>query len=270
MAETSQSDVSGSGSESRSGPDPSIFSQTQRDLKNDPKQMKEMLADLSSQFRNFDDPATYCSLVDEALRQNTANFAVRFGMDHSEIATNLTSDNMRTLLANTAPENKNESVVTWMCVSPSVRRSGIRANPRRNIWSPTQNRDIVEAIAHKYKFSVRLGVTILGWDEARWQVTEKLKHPKTSSVGISRLGDHGRPRARRTFNPRAADPETVIPHPVAEARAAATRAGIQLPELHEEDLHMYKLLQEQYNYTTIDHGSNCMCCLGYCSRTLEC
>lgn len=127
----------------------------------------------------------------------------------------------------------------------------------RNIWSPTQNRDIVQAIAKNYKFSARLGVTILGWDEARWQVIEKLRHPKGSNPGVLRTGDHGRLRARRTLNPRNAVLETVIPSSVAERRAAAARAGQKVPELHDEDLHMYKLLQEQYNYTTIDHGSSC-------------
>lgn len=135
--------------------------------------------------------------------------------------------------------------------------SGLKTDCPRNIWSPTQNRDIVEAIAHKYKFSVRLGGTILGWDEARWQVIEKLKHPKDATPGGMRTGDHSRLRARRTFSPRTPEREFVIPHPVAERRAAAARAGKELPELHDEDLHMYKLLQEQYNYTTIDHGSNC-------------
>lgn len=100
-------------------------------------------------------------------------------------------------------------------------------------------------------------MTILGWDEARWQVIEKLRHPKGSNPGVLRTGDHGRLRARRTLNLRNAVLETVIPSSVAERRAAAARAGQEVPELHDEDLHMYKLLQEQYNYTTIDHGSNC-------------
>lgn len=86
---------------------------------------------------------------------------------------------------------------------------------------------------------------------------EKLKYPKGPNPGILKTGDHGRLRARRTLNPRNAELETVIPSSVAERRAAAARAGKELPELHDEDLHMYKLLQEQYNYTTIDHGSNC-------------
>lgn len=78
----------------------------------DPKSMKEVPADLSSQFRNFDDPETHRALVDEALGQNTANFAVRFGVHHSEIATNLNAADMQTLLQTS--EDKNESEVTWM------------------------------------------------------------------------------------------------------------------------------------------------------------
>lgn len=108
MAETSSSSSSsshGGGTES-SVPQP-------RDLKTDPKNMKEVLADLSSRFHDFDDPNTSRALVDEALDKNTANFAVRFGVDHSEIATNLHYDDMRTLLQ-TSADKKNESIVTWM------------------------------------------------------------------------------------------------------------------------------------------------------------
>lgn len=124
MAETSfSSSSSGSSTSSGAGPVnlPSCASDAcpessgpqQRDLQTDPKQIKEMLADLSSQFRNFDDARTYRELVDEALSQNTANFAVRFGVEDSEIATNLTCDNMRMLLQ-TSADKKNENVVTWM------------------------------------------------------------------------------------------------------------------------------------------------------------
>lgn len=114
MAEISSSSTSSSSSSGADGGDGAESNVPQpRDLKTDPKNMKEVLADLSSQFRNFDDPDTYRALADEALSQNTANFAVRFGVDHSEIATNLNCDDMCTLLY-TSADKKNESVVTWM------------------------------------------------------------------------------------------------------------------------------------------------------------
>lgn len=127
----------------------------------------------------------------------------------------------------------------------------------RNIWSPTENRELVAALAQKYKFSTRLGGTILGWDEARRQVNEKLKRSMQSTPGALKTADSGRPRKRRTFGVKVTDLEKAMTDPGAERRAAAARAGQLIPELHTEDLHMYKLLQEQYNYTTIDHGSNC-------------
>lgn len=118
MAETSSSSSSSSSSNSSGDGRGSVgaadpVNRGQRDLMTDPKNMKEMLDDLSSRFRNFDDPETYRGLVDEALSQNTANFAVRFGVDHSEIATNLKCDDMRTLLQSSV-DKKNESIITWM------------------------------------------------------------------------------------------------------------------------------------------------------------
>lgn len=42
-------------------------------------------------------------------------------------------------------------------------------------------------------------------------------------------------------------------------RVTSAAAAVQrlVGKIDEEDLDMYKLLQEQYNYTTIDHAPNC-------------
>lgn len=42
-------------------------------------------------------------------------------------------------------------------------------------------------------------------------------------------------------------------------RSTSAAAAVQkiVGQIDEEDLDMYKLLQEQYNYTTIDHAPNC-------------
>lgn len=122
-----------------------------------------------------------------------------------------------------------------------------------NIWSPLANVGIVKAIANKYKFSTRLQSSIIGWDEARRQVAEKL--PKKPIRKIVRPVD-ARPKPRRTFH-RPPDPERGAIDDGEASRRAAVAKDLGLDKLHQEDLHMYRLLQEQYNYTTIDHGSNC-------------
>lgn len=128
-----------------------------------------------------------------------------------------------------------------------------------NIWSPLDNIGTVKAIAAKYKFSTRLQGTIVGWDEAKRQVAEKIVKKPMPKVSVSGDVETTRqPRPRRTFHARSADdPEKGSVEDGEEARRFMVARSLGLDKLHQEDLHMYKLLQEQYNYTTIDHGSNC-------------
>lgn len=111
-------------------------------------------------------------------------------------------------------------------------------------------------IASKYKFSTRMLETILGWDLARAMVKESLRNEatQTKSVRYSRLpgGDAVSPKLRQSFR-RTPDPERAIARFGGPSRPAPP-PGL---EFHQDDIEMYKLLQEQYNYTTIDHGSNC-------------
>lgn len=78
----------------------------------DPKNAKEILTELSDKFHNFDDPQTYEVLMNDALKETTANFAVRFGVDKSEIAVNLNDQNLGALLQVQA-DDKND-LTTWM------------------------------------------------------------------------------------------------------------------------------------------------------------
>lgn len=78
----------------------------------DPKNAKEILTELSDKFHNFDDPTTYEILMNDALGETTANFAVRFGVDKAEIAVNLNEQDLGALLQVQAKE-KND-LTTWM------------------------------------------------------------------------------------------------------------------------------------------------------------
>lgn len=128
-----------------------------------------------------------------------------------------------------------------------------------NIWSPGSNRDVVKRIASQYKFSTRMLETILGWDLARAKVKESLHNDKIRRKSAQHTRSPGEdvqsPRFRPSFL-RSPDPEKGISirGGAAGAKPAAPSRGF-----HQEDIEMYKLLQSQYNYTTIDHGSNCKC-----------
>lgn len=79
---------------------------------NDPKNAKEILTELSDKFHNFDDVHSYEALMNDALQEDTANFAVRFGVDKSEIAINLNEQDLGALLQVQA-DDKND-LTTWM------------------------------------------------------------------------------------------------------------------------------------------------------------
>lgn len=114
----------------------------------------------------------------------------------------------------------------------------------------------MKRIASQYKFSTRMLETILGWDLARAMVKESVHNDKVRrrSTQHTRLPgeDVQSPRFRPSFL-RSPDPEKGI----STTRGATAAKPAPSRGFHQEDIEMYKLLQSQYNYTTIDHGSNC-------------
>ncbi|KAF7370024.1 putative adp-ribosylation factor protein [Mycena sanguinolenta] len=208
-----------------------------------PKSAKELLSEIFDQFHNFDARDECTHHLNEAISEKTANFAVRFGVDEAKIAINLPVQALQILLQVQA--ERKEDKVTWI-----------------NIWSPGKNRPIVDAIANKYKFSTRLRETITSWDSARRLVTHSLadQSPAKSAYASSRAADIGVPRLRRgkTFHHRTIDPEKGL----ARDRGAERRTAALEDEakgFHKEDLDMYRWIQSQYHYTTIDHGPSFIC-----------
>lgn len=92
-------------------------------------------------------------------------------------------------------------------------------------------------------------------------MAEKLPKSKRTPHRPLKLGDTAgaRLRSRRT-TARPSDVEKGIVNegqPHGRATVAAAAAQELVGQIDDEDLDMYKLLQEQYNYTTIDHAPNC-------------
>ncbi|CAN8099062.1 unnamed protein product [Discula destructiva] len=208
---------------------------------NDPKNAKQFEAELLNKFQKFDDKETYRRVVKDALSVKTNNFAVRFDADEADIAIDLDAQEVGALLQVQA-EMKVEKV-TWI-----------------NIWSPGRNEEVVRTIASKYKFSTRMQETILGWDLARATVKETLRNESIRQRPTRHVRRPGRnfqtPRSGHAFQ-NSFDPEKGISSSV-DASGAAPGAA-RSHKFHQEDIDMYKLLQEQYNYTTIDHGPNFVC-----------
>lgn len=78
----------------------------------DPKTARQILTELSDKFHKFDDADTYQQYVEQALSEQTSNFAVRFGVQEAEIAIGLNDQDVGALLQVQA-EGKEEKV-TWM------------------------------------------------------------------------------------------------------------------------------------------------------------
>lgn len=92
--------------------DPMDATSTRPAAQDDPKNAKEVLKELLDKFHDFDDVQSYEALMNDALEKDTANFAVRFGVDKSEIANNLNEQDLGALLQVQADE-KND-LTTWM------------------------------------------------------------------------------------------------------------------------------------------------------------
>lgn len=79
-----------------------------------PKTAKEITTELFSRFHDFDNPDTYEKYMDQATGVNTANFAVRFGVEKAEIAFDLEAQDLGALLQVQA-DNKDDTIAcTWM------------------------------------------------------------------------------------------------------------------------------------------------------------
>lgn len=96
--------------------------------------------------------------------------------------------------------------------------------------------------------------SILTWDNARQQLAERSSSCETAKQ------DHWHRLRSRTTAFRTPDPERGVADGIEARPAASQQPGGDLPKLNSEDLDMFKLLQGTYNYTTIDHGPDCMCC----------
>ncbi|KUI66233.1 hypothetical protein VM1G_02043 [Cytospora mali] len=202
----------------------------------DPVPVYEIRSEMYEMFRDFDDKKVYDEYLVNTIDEKTANFAVRFGADQARIATDLREQDVAALLDLDLGKREEENLpVTWI-----------------NIWSAAQNRDIVSRIAKRYKFSSRLGGSILAWDKARKEIAQH------ASRKNAKPEDHLKPRLRRTFH-RTQDLEKGPPNGQAERPTTSQGVDPFSEPFNPEDLKMYGLLQKTYNYTTIDHGSGFVC-----------
>ncbi|CAK7209678.1 hypothetical protein SCUCBS95973_000521 [Sporothrix curviconia] len=228
-------------------------------------------ADIRKVFRNFDDPAVYQETVDAAFTTSASNFVVEFGDNKAYIACNLSEDDAVSLLA--VPRSP-DTPVRWI-----------------NIWNPSKQRGVVQAIGQRYHFSRRLTRSIWAWDEVRKQLgASKHAHAGHSSqigrASQTGLGSVHRPSTSATRT--LADLEhglvelaavgassTLVSGFEDEAKLASIFAaqnvdGAAAPPPSRQgvaakntslagDLAVFKMMQDILNYTTIDQEKPFVC-----------
>ncbi|CAK7222676.1 hypothetical protein SBRCBS47491_004940 [Sporothrix bragantina] len=132
------------------------------------------------QMIDFDDPTVYDETINTAFSASASNFVVEFGDNKAHIVCNLTEGQAVKLL--NAPRHP-ETPVRWI-----------------NIWNPSKQRGVVEAIGRRYNFSRRLTRSIWAWDEVKKQLWaskhEVLHGGQQGHNGSHRKHHHGRSISR--------------------------------------------------------------------------
>ncbi|CAK7203328.1 hypothetical protein SEUCBS139899_006059 [Sporothrix eucalyptigena] len=214
---------------------------------------------LSDVFRDFDDRAIYDEAVDAAFAASASNFVIQFGDNKAEIACNLHENQVVQLLGKPRPLT---TPVRWI-----------------NIWNPSTQRGLIEAIGRRYHFSRRLTTSIWAWDG----VKDKLQESKHAGHGHPHKLHHERPGSRITHRPSTSN-RSVADLEAAIVASSARASGIDVegklgpsvfasPGFEDDarpaamadntrasgDLAVFKMMQGILNYTTIDQERLFVC-----------
>lgn len=215
-------------------------------------------------FRDFDRKEVYDEAANAAFAASASNFVVEFGNNTARVACNLNESQVKELLNEPL---SGATPVRWI-----------------NIWNPSTQRGIVEAIGSRYHFSKRLTMSIWAWDEVRKKLgdseqvvrKDKVQHPKLHRwrVLLPRTTAH---------LPQPAQSTTYVDNGSLEAAIASARAsgedneekntasaaakpesgGIQSGKsfhhtLDAQTLGVFRVMQSNLNYNTVDQEKSCM------------
>lgn len=177
-------------------------------------------------FRDFDSPQYYAEFEEALLQEKTENFFIGFDSKKAFGAFDLSLENIDAL-------NK----LDW---SPMDSARWI------NIFAPNRQKDIVQSIARKYRFSPRLAAIMSSKQDSPTSVP-KAPAPAKPSFELR----HPLKRLSFQFHNHTSDPEKTDYYNSSAADAATTL-----------DLSHYKLINEVWHYSSIDQGPKYFC-IGY-------
>lgn len=209
---------------------------------------------LRNKFHDFDNEQVYKDVCGYAIQEKSLNFVVQFGDNSAEVAYGLDVSNFQQLLQQPSPDLADGTkAVRWI-----------------NVWNPSNQRKVVEAIGEHYHFSKRLQMSIWAWDLYKKELLHQKNNARRNAL---------HPAKTRKSNPSdgnviAAVAEAAISTVDLEdgkiRRAAARSTGFsersgdasskELEDLFApENLATFKIMQENLNYTTMDQESKCKC-----------
>ncbi|KJR85274.1 uncharacterized protein SPSK_08677 [Sporothrix schenckii 1099-18] len=219
--------------------------------------------DILNVFRDFDDAAVYAQVVAEAFAASAKNFVVDFGDTTARVAVDLSETQIIQLLAEGDGDGDN-----FVPRHPSAPVRWI------NVWNPSAQQGIVEAIGRRYHFSRRLTMSIWAWD----QVKAKLLEAKSAEEPWRR------PSPTQASAPPPPPPQAVVDietgavatavastapgvdadgkfgasfvaapeSPPAGGAALASAAEDALDAMVSSNKAVFQIMQDSLNYTTID------------------
>lgn len=113
---------------------------------------------LADAFQDFDLEDVFRRAEEHVGNQDSKNFVVEFGLEKARIALDLSFGKVSELL-NQDPDHQREYPIRWMYVMLQLTliRYRLQTNcMRSNIWDPSSQWDIMNAIGNEYGFSPRL------------------------------------------------------------------------------------------------------------------
>ncbi|KAL1903438.1 hypothetical protein Sste5346_000064 [Sporothrix stenoceras] len=111
--------------------------------------------------------------VREAFSASAKNFVIEFGDDAAHVAYNLTEDHIKELLDLENNVRLPSHPVRWI-----------------NIWNPSDQKGIVEAIGSRYHFSKRLTMSIWAWDRVKKKILDEKQAARKQQKNDLRQNSH--------------------------------------------------------------------------------
>ena len=147
--------------------------------------------------------------------------------------------------------------------SPILAATSIHTDLARNIWNPSRQREVIEAIGGHYHFSKRLIMSIWAWDMCKMELNRRKAAARENAV---QPPQHTPSDGHAIATAAAAALSTVD---LAGGKTPAYTTGFTTKSDHTsamgnlqdifaaENLATFKMMQDNLSYTSMDQESKC-------------